>query len=541
MKKSEPILPLPIYDSLYDQYRFDSQCHDESPCSQALTYSKNNLPFFQFLRTSSLSTPFQFYLRKACNDATQNYYKLIEESAVKVESKFEEAFTELPHSFYDDGFDNVDTVIAELNCGNLKGIAPAPGLTPAVGVDYPELVISGLTGLTVRIKIVVEKFVGAFTIEVYDGDQSTGTLVEEIDATGTYVIEIDASSSQAVIAFKDFIDGCEFEISSIECSVVNPLELLLFQDDIQLDETKIKILQLTDGRDCITYCEAAIDYSVVTSGDYYYILDFGDGEVYFSEVFTLKSQKELEKYFKLYWRHTKDLGDSVIFNTANLLCVLYHAIYFDASLFSPEYETAEEFIESGTGEKTSVAKRWQKTIKLEIPKCPPYLTDALSGIFLHDTVKLTDPLNSLKETANTEYTIPIVTSEIEEIFSNCFHKVTLRMVLEKIYNDTSCENYVSMFDCTPSVTPTIDNVSEPSSGVFLLEGSGLAGTFAIVEYNKDGGGWVQTEVYSTINSAGQYEVLFDTNPYLPFTDFDVRVRSLTLTCDKGASSSVDLI
>lgn len=542
MKKSEPILPLPIYDDLFDQQRFNSLCDPD--CQQQLIFATSELPFFQFLRDKSLKTATQLYLRNACRDKEVSFYKLVPENITNYEGNFKDYFTNYPRigGIFDDGvnppFGGLEP-IAEIDCGTLKSIE----LSPYWSVVSPaKLVITNVfPGIKVYFKIIVDNFfrTGTFAIKIFSGEE-TDTLIGTITQSGIFNFELtsDITNQKITIYFEDYASGDSFTISHIQAGYINPLDLQLFLDDVPMDETKIKIKQLRTGKDVVTYCEGQIDYAP-EPGDYYYILNM-DGQIYFSEVFTLKTPKELEKYFNLLWFNSCDINETIIYNIGAFLCGFKHSLYFDAALFGPEYPTIDDGIENGVGDRINTFKRWQKNVKLDILKSPQFLTDALSAVFIHDNVYLKNPLNDKKESPNSFYKILSITNEISDILLNCYQSVKLKLVLTERYTNKLCCDNILFFDCTPVQAPTIDNTSEPLSGVYLLEGTILPQTFAVIEYDLNGAGYIEANNVS-VGDLGSYEILFDTNGLGSITDLKVRVRSKTLDCDKGVSNVVDLI
>lgn len=540
MRKSEPILPLPIYTDLFDQYRFSSLC-DDGGCQQELIYPTNEMPFFQFVRDKTLQTATQLVARNICSDKSSNYYKLIPEYITMTEDKYLGHFNTYPIAggIYDDGVNppfGGTTTIAKIDCGKLVNENVDSNWTFSSDATID---ITGIpnTNTKVHFKISVDhlKRASTFSIKIYSGADLIGTIT----SAGVYNYTYASTSNTITVEFTDYAPGDEFEISHMQARYVNPLNYAGYVTDISLDATKIKIKQIDNDRDVITYCEGAKDYNV-KPGTYYYILNM-NGEVYFSETFTVKTPKELEKYFRLYWMNSCDINESIIYSVASLVCLFYHAIYLDAALFTPEYNTDVEEQQNGMGDKTPTFKRWQKSIKLDVQKSPPFLTDALSAILLHDTIYLKEPLNDKQETGKQEYQIEGVTPEVKDILLNCYQNVLLKLVLSSRFTGKNCCDTIAFFDCTQTQTPTLDNQSEPFSGIFLLEGTGLKGSFAVVEYKLNGGSWVQTTTYQAIDANGDYAVLFDTNDLVGIVDLDVRIRSKTIACDFGISAEMDII
>lgn len=547
MKKSEPILPLPIYDDLFDQQRFSSLCDPD--CQQQLIFPTNALPSFQFVRDSSLEVPTMLILRNACRDKTANFYKVIPEGWGMYDQKFIDTFGELPQvgAIYDNGIDPPEGRIATMgqtDCGVLKEKA-LPQYYSIADPDLPStLVLTNAIGSAkIHFKISVDLFYRqtAFTIKIYDGTDNTGVLIGTISAAGVYNYDFTSVNGAIALVFDDYLDGDKYSISHMQASFWNPAEMQLFVDDTIVDYSGITVKQTALNKDIVTYCDITSQYPLLP-GDYYYILVMGS-EIYFSEIFNLKTPAQLEKYYRLFWYNTCDINDTVGYGFGTTGCILFNTIYLDATLFSPEFATVDDGVENGLGDRNTTFKRWQKSIKLEIPKSPNFLTDALSAIFIHNTILLRNPINENKENANLDYSVLSVTNEIQDVLLNCYQNVKLKLVLTERYTNKNCCDPIVLFDCGDAQTPTLTSQSEPFPGVFLLEGVVMSGTFAVVEYKLNGGSWTPSGDYiaTAAEGDGTYSVLFDTNSLVGISDLDARIRSKTLACDKGTSTEVDLI
>lgn len=438
---SKRILPIRIYDNLFEQDRFNNY-HDrrfDSP----LVYPINALPHFQFSRTSSVLTTTNFIVRKVCN--VENYEKAIPEGASNFEpisaTDFFGSFPKVTGGVYDNGVDPPsgvsDAPVAildgcnKLSNANTQYYNTYNSIAPVAEISFPTL-----GGLRHKFKIIVEKFEnnsGGFSIKVLNGVQGVGPTLLTITAPGIYTLSFTAASTQLSVVFDSFDQGDIFSISQIQAEK-DPLSTLSF-GDITLDEGDIRIKKKSTGEDSISFCSNSTTFTA-EPGDYYYIIDFGT-ETYYSEVFTLKSLKDIEKYYLLEWWNTCDLG-GVHYNATTLQCSFRNKLYLDAALFKPEYTTRTENQENGEGEETPTLKRWEKYINLEIIKSPEFLTDALSAIFLHDNISFVEPLNKEQVFQSQAYSITKIIPEISQVLEDSYQRVLLKFLMSGSTTKTNC-------------------------------------------------------------------------------------------------------
>lgn len=429
---TKKILPIRFYDNIFEQDRFN-KLHDRSKDSP-LVYPVNDLPHFQITRTSSLITPENFIIKKVCNE--DDYYgKLVPEGPSNFETvsseSFFEGFPKVAAAVYDNGVDPpqgvLDGPVADIdNCNRLSN-ANCQFYTFSLTGDQAEIKVTTLGGLRHKLKLVVEKFEdnsAGFTIKVLNGIQGVGATLQTITAPGIYEIPFTAASTQVSIVFHNFQCGDIFSISHIQLAS-DPMSSLSV-GDISLADGDLRILKKTDGEDIVAFCSNSTT-STIEPGDYYYVVDFGDS-VYYSEVFTLKSLKEIEKYYLLTWWNTCDIGN-VMYNITQLTCGFKNKLYLDAALFKPEYTTIVENITNGESEVIPSFKRWEKFRNIEIMKAPEFLADALSAIFLHDYVYLREPLNREQIFIGTAYQITQVSSDINPVLNDAYQRVVLKLLL----------------------------------------------------------------------------------------------------------------
>jgi hypothetical protein len=607
MTRSQPILPLRIYDNLFDQQRFNSHCHNTEQFD--LVHPANELPTFQFSRTSSLELPDHFYLRNTCSDPTSNfgYYKQIPESAAifgdYAANEFYGSFPTGAGAIFDNGIDPPSGVILDefLNIGCDK-LYPEIDEFYTVTSTGAELVVPLTSSVqNYVLKLIVDKIVvsvgSSFAIKVYAGTQA-GTLLGTITTPGIYTFSFNTAATQITLAFGDFTYGDDFEISYVQ--VTTNTFMAPGASDVVLDETKLKVIPMADGTDIIAYCEPNQNYAPAP-GYYYYVIVI-DTQVYFSEVFKIESLLQIEKYYRLRWRNSCDINSLVLYGTGPLECVFYNTLYLDAALFNPEHDTKQENEQDGDDNLVTVFSTWHKNLNLEIGKAPEFIADALSAVFIHDDVKIKKPINQYQDLNSNEFSIRNVVPNVEPVLADCYLKVTLKLLLNDGYTKTGCCNEADYYDCTPCQYTAGDDCSgdyrlimsgppeegdglincatnqlvkvketdiicydgkywsltllggiwQPSKvmpgitdvdvlfGAIVITGYVLPYSFAVVEYNKDGAGWV--EVGSALSlSSGAYQVAAPTSLASGATDLKFRVKSKTLTCDFGYSDEFDYI
>lgn len=444
MNRSQPILPIRFYSDVYDQDRFN--LFHKKLISSNLNYPPNQLPSFQAQRPVGLSTITAFTLRNICNEPADDYKIIPEQASNFGEPGASDFFGVIKSStYYDNGVDppegRLNVPIAEYSCGKLMSIAIPYQVTTS---PFGALTIS--TSLTnyYSLKVIIDKLqkVGGsdFSIKVKNGT----TLLDQITKPGVYNYYFLSNGSDTTVEFDLFEDGDEFSVSYIQCSI-EPVTSL-FLSDVQLDHTDLDLITTTNNVDVISWCDNNQNYNV-SPGSYYYIIQFSDGSYLFSEVFSVKSYKEIENFYKLTWWNSVDINGQVIYNETTLPCGFRNNLFIDASLFEPEYDTTTENVKNGENDDIPIFNKWQKSIKFQIVKAPEFLADSLSAIFLHDNVFLTPPLNWKQEKQSDPFQVLKVTSEINPVLDDCYQKVELKLLLEDKYTKVNCEEGVTEITC----------------------------------------------------------------------------------------------
>lgn len=611
MNRSEPILPIRFYDDLFDQQRFSTECSEF--CQLKLLYPSNELPHFQIRRPSKYELPNKFFLRNVCVDESYNYYKVIPEGSANFgggpSDNFYGAFPK--NGSFSDGGGEEQLPFLKIDCANLTSIP----FNCSVGTMlYSEIQINIDDAANYSFKLIVDqlfKSVGsAFVINVSIGGPGAPTsLIGSITGPGAYVFDFYTGSGETrlILSFENMECDDNFSISYMQ------IMMNLFYDiatgDVLLDETKLRVIPMSDGTDTIVFCGSFSNNTVsVPKGQYYYIVVSGL-DVYFSETFTIEDIKNLEHNYKLTWWNTCDLGrtNSVLYqnNGTNVFqpCAFRNILYLDSNLFRPEYDTTEEGDENGEGDISVQFQKWRKNLNFEVPKSPEFLTDALSAIFLHDNIYVKKPLNKKQDILSNEYKVLKVVNNISQVLDDCFQTVNLRFMLENKYIDTGCCTVGNIFDCTPCRYIAGDNCEEYGY-ILVIEGVGVHGlfdcstgqlvsppprptdlicyngklytielisnvwtvtniypqitnvtlvfimfvvdadvvpfSFAQIEYNKDGGGWVYLD---TIQGDANGHLTYWLPFFVPFgaTDLKLRIHNVTLNCDYGYSDEYDVI
>lgn len=456
MIKSERILPIRIYDNLFDQNRFNINCPDDK-CGTELVFPTNELPMFQFTRQASLEAPTLLYLKSTCDDyfivggqIFRKFQKQVpEQASVFMEptsSNFYQNYPPQVTLISSDPF-AVSPIQADFTTVSCNNLVPK-----IVGGSYhydttfalnPAFILNVNSNTSKFIfKIIVEKFksTAGFRINIYTGVD----LIKEINSTGNYEFEFTSTSFDVSVEFQGFIGGDDFAISYIQ--VQNIDYTFIGQDSVQINAGNLKVLP-TGSTDIITYCGDTSDYNA-PAGIYYYVITCGT-ETYFSEVFTLKKIKDMQAYYQLKWYNDCDINNSIIYSHATLGCSFYNNIYLDAGLFDPEYETTEVDVNNGAGDKIPTNKRWQKTITMDVLQSPGFLTDALSGVFIHENIYLKEPLNINQDLSNNFFKILGATPQVTDILDNCYQYVKLKLLLEDRFTGAGCCNVTEIIPCPP--------------------------------------------------------------------------------------------
>jgi hypothetical protein len=459
MIASDKILPIRFYNNLYDQNRFNAQCYNN--CQLDLLYPASQLPKFQLKRNSVFAYPSKFYLRNICEDITNKYYKTIPEGAdtfsnselVKNFYTFEVGGSPLTLPFVVP----LDSVIAgvqfsvdlfDVDCGKFKMLS-------ANIPNYPDISYIPLLFPIIKFpinnldkyhfRIIVDKLCGTSTLNIYNG----GNLLGVITSAGTYDFYFTSAATDIQVIPSTISYGDCMEISYMQATITTFASNL--PTDIVLLASDLKITTMKDGTDIITYCNDIPSTTNIPEGTYYYVIETGS-QVFFSEVFKVVSLTELQHYFKLEWYDDCDFNSAVIYRgvtNGGGICSLKNVLYLDAALFSPSYDTVEESEVNGKGDLNVRFKRWQKNISFEVGKSPEFLTDALSAIFLHKFITLTEPLNKYQDIQSQTSEILKVTSEVSDILSECFQRVVLKFLLEDKITDSACCNIADTFQCPP--------------------------------------------------------------------------------------------
>lgn len=460
MISSQQILPIRFYDNLFDQDRFNK--FRSQDVYSLLNYSGNELPNFQVKRNRSLNAPSKFFLRNVCNDIKLNYYKIIPENIFANDDSFRNYFGNLPQVgvLQISPAAGVILDIAKIECEKLATYNYGSNYEYGHPHEWPKFSFSVIPG-RYNLKITVDRFFispGSSVIaKIHDGD-NTGAVIGAFDSAGVFIFNTNVVNNAITIEFENFVlNEDQFTISELQAEIY-PLDANQYTDDYDLDYTNLKTFE-SDDYGYITYCGG--DFNI-KPGDYYYIIECGN-EMYFSEVFSIKSLKELQDFYKITWWNECDLDNQIIYDSSLLQCVFKNVLYIDAALFKPEYETTIESTTDGENTIIPTFKKWQKSLTLEIVKANEFLADALSGIFLHDNVYIKDPLNKNQLVQSSEYKILNTVSDIEPSLSDSFQKVNLKFFLAEFVAKANCCDEFETFNCDSVYTykaSTDDNVAD---------------------------------------------------------------------------------
>jgi hypothetical protein len=601
MIKSEPILPLRIYNDIFDQHRFETLGPEtEKPC---LVYPLNDLPSFQFTRTSNLFIPSVFYLKNVCDDQFTihgNTTKFQKQIPIPADTFNEPIAT----SFYNNypppvlikligGGTTTNFPFTKLNCGNL-----VPNDLPA-GYEYDDtFAIEPNFSFSIdsdtqkyKLKIIVEKYSSSLLnpIKIYNGDTS-GVEILSISAAGEYEIEFVSTSTEITVCFLGFVLGDDFAISFLQCQNID--YSIIPSNSIELNASDLKIFQIKNGSDIITYCNK--DQINISPGYYYYIV-VDENETFFSEVFEIRYIKAMEGFSRLKWLNSCDINDTIICNKDTLDCDFYHTLYIDNFISNPQYETVDDGEQNGDQDTITTFKRWQKNITFESYKSAPFITDALTAIFMYDTILLRSPLNRLQDSFSNEYKIISIKNEVTDIIDDFYQSVKLTCVLIERYTSSSCCNGSQIITCPPSIQydaattcgaqPTqiiIHSPAEADDGLFdcitgdrinlsetdiilnhtdgfyysfvftggvwvsikypqiiainndtefyYIQGKILPWTFSEIYYNKNGAGFIALS-YVQAGEFGDFKNLIPVSLVTGSSSFTIKVLMKTIGCD----------
>lgn len=470
---SELILPLRFYNNLYEQSRFQKE-HSENECRSDLNYPTNQLPSFQITRDNSLNLPTQLYLKKVCSETSPGAWKVVPQGAnifspLQARSFFGD-FPKTRGAIIDNGSDPPFGALVKMvdlkDCG---GIGQALDLnfpyidswtTDPAEINFP------VQNIKYVLKIVVDKFKnqgGTFRIKIYDGT-ITDTLLLSIEESGIYDLTFTATNGNICIQFFDQDPDNEFLISYLQVTAWNQLDVILSLTDVELNDNAVQVIGLQDGRQIIFYCEEG-DYSP-EPGEYYYLLKCGDDEIYFSEVFYLRPLSEIQDYFKIEWWNSCDIANILY---TGLSCEFHNILYLDSSLFNPKWNTSEKVTANGDEDEIPQFKRWEKSESLDIV-CFDFLADALSGIFLHEFIFLTKPLN-IDQEVTEEYSVLKAIPDINEVLSESKQRVNLTLVLNDKFVKTGCCTNASRMNAAPQKYTAVNSCGGGDSYELILSGS----------------------------------------------------------------------
>ena len=476
---SDKALPIRFYDNLYDQNRFNSLCHDN--CQLELVYPQSRLPQFQFKRDAIFGLPDNLFLRNVCNDLP-NYYREIPEGADNfcnsvLSSSFYQANTGSQYFPWEVALEttippaNYLVDLFDVNCCSFKMLPnniPNNPTVSYIALSNPILTfpISSNTK-KYHFKICVDKLIGTSTIQVKNGV----TLLGIISAAGTYDFYFTSGANDINLTFDTISFGDDLQISYMQAYLLDFDGIIT--GDVALNSSYLSVANLKDGTDIITNCLEDTSQFIVPEGMYYYIVESG-GKFYFSEVFKVVSLRKLEEYFKLEWLNTCDINNCILYKPSSLGvdgfglgCSFKNVLYLEAALFSPTYSTDEESEVNGQGDLNVRFKRWQKSISLDAGKSPEFLTDALTAIFIHDTITITEPLNLYQDIQSRVSKILSITSEVSDILNECFQRVILNLLLEDTLTDAACCNTAEIISCDPCDYNASDLGGCASTGYWL--------------------------------------------------------------------------
>ncbi|MFZ1593127.1 MAG: hypothetical protein WAT27_13635 [Chitinophagales bacterium] len=426
---SSIITPVKWYNTIQEQDRFSADCEI---CDFELISDKTRMLPFQFRRPTSGALISQWYLRKACNDQT-----------IDLVDTNNSLFTN------DTGFWALSNAI--FDNGKLK----------FTGASMVEKLFILTAGKYYEFEIVVNELSVGYSVEVI----TNSTVLMNINATGTYKVKYLAMPGDSDFTILQTAGGSgspqymTFEYIQIKEYVE------LDANDIELPISLLSLINIGDY-DVINYCGDAFE-NQLPCGKYYMVIKTEDEIFYYSEVITVKDFiPSRSPYIMLEWYNNCDLGD-VIFQTIDS-CSYKNRLYIDGPLSNPEYPIKEEGEEDGNSNFNPTFQKWEKKLLLTIPKCPEFIVDALTAVYLHDTIEMTRALRKKQIQVLSAEEIKSVEVELQSVLNDCATNIEMKLLLnDKVVDSTCCVNTTIAACLVPDFTFTADLKVE--SGMFFGE------------------------------------------------------------------------
>lgn len=454
-----PLLtPFRWYDKYHQQNRFESECADN--CTFELITDCYHLLPFQFKRDKNPFLITDWVLRRCCDDPNR---KMLD----KVDSNF------------------VSESMSWDNSNSAWNLNPCGGMCANVnlGLLGYQMCWTGLTtGNTYTANIFINSFNdsgyghGAFNLIV-----TCGSTIGTYASVGLHTVTFVASSSTFCLSFPPG-SGPEDLLCVSYVQIEEAFTIL--NSDIILQEGLIKYFNQGDY-DYFVYCGQNLNQRI-PPGCYYSIIQDEDGNLYFSEVITVKDFiAEKSPYLLFEWWNSCDIKDTIYKEVCQDGCCSYkNKLYLsEAVVTKPDYPFKEEGEEDGNQSFNATFQKLDKNILLIAPRVPEYIIDALNGVRLHDTIQFTNALRLKQEFVDDPIDVISVEADTAYIINDCFANVTLKCLLDEKYVDETCCVVIQDQECHGCVE--IPAINEFDSDVYeyalvLTEGSDEVGLYKYV-------------------------------------------------------------
>lgn len=462
-----PLLtPFRWYDKYHQQNRFESDCADN--CTFELITDHLHLLPFQFKRDPSPYLLTDWILRRCCDDPE-----------IKMLDKVDSNFVGGSMSWVDENL-----YAWTENCsGGICAITGGPEY------DNTKITWDGLTvGKTYTYNIIISSFVDCtfdpvspLTLYVYNGS----TLLTQYTTAGIKTLTFTATETSFSLSYDLITDDCDV-ICIQHVQITQAFELN--ENDVILDETKIKYFS-DRVNDYFVYCGGELGIEI-PPGCYYSIIQDEGGNLYFSEVITVKEFfPETSPYLLFEWWNSCDIKDTVYIPITDPdptvpVCAYKNRLYLsEAVVTKPDYPFKEEGEEDGNQTFNATFQKLDKNILLIVPRVPEYIIDALNGVRLHDTIQFTNPLRLKQEFVDDPIDVISVEADTAYIVNDCFANVTLKCLLDEKYVDETCCVAINDTECKGCVEiPAVDVFDSDvyEYALVLTEGSDEVGLYQYI-------------------------------------------------------------
>jgi hypothetical protein len=419
---SSLVTPVRWYNDFNQQDRFVTDCNT---CEFELITDKTRLSPFQIRRNASIATFNRWFMRKACQNPYNDLLNT-NDSLFILDSTY---------------WSLTQTTIIDGKCKMLRASAGVCELTK-LGIFT--------SGKSYKIKIVITEISGGSFNFVSNNIFLNNSLTTLIPG----VYEIDFLANGTDIGFFCSLSGIISSYAIIES--INIYEYTAYNvsnGDFDLPIGQLDLFNI-GSQDVIMHCGANLPKQL-PCGKYYMIIEQSNGEIFYSEVISIKDFVPQESpYVLLEWRNECDISD-VIYKTVGDGCIYWNRLYVDGPISKAEYSIKEEGEEDGNQTLNITFQKWEKSQTLLVPKAPEFLTDSLTVIRLHDTIKITNALRKNQIVVSPSIEVTKTEHDIQYIFSDCMANINLKLFLtDKIIDSTCCNNTLRTpcYGCTYTVS-----------------------------------------------------------------------------------------